>query len=171
MVGLSGNSGERLSLSTMMPVTRPASIGPRTFERPRKPIGVAPVSSALTASPPPRNGTRTISAPASRLMRSKNTPNGTAPVECFPPNRYGLYNMTGNVWEWCGDWFSPAFHLRGPRDNPAGPPHGTLKVMRGGSYLCHESYCFRYRVAARSANSPDSSTGNLGFRCVRDQAG
>ena len=93
---------------------------------------------------------------------------GTAPVDAFPPNGYGCYNMTGNVWQWCGDWFSASWHLRGPRDNPTGPPRGDQKVMRGGSYLCHESYCFRYRVAARSSNSPDSGTGNLGFRCVRD---
>ena len=92
----------------------------------------------------------------------------TAPVDAYPPNGYGLYNMTGNAWEWCADWFSPTFHVKGPRDNPAGPPTGDSKVMRGGSYLCHKSYCFRYRVAARSANTPDSSTGNLGFRCVRD---
>jgi sulfatase modifying factor 1 len=93
---------------------------------------------------------------------------GTAPVGAFPPNGYGLYNMTGNVWEWCADWFSVDFHVGGPRDNPSGPASGEQKVMRGGSYLCHRSYCFRYRVAARSANTPDSSTGNLGFRCARE---
>ena len=93
---------------------------------------------------------------------------GTAPVSAFPPNGYGLHNMTGNIWEWCSDWFHPTFHVSGPRRNPKGPRSGTHRVMRGGSYLCHASYCHRYRVAARSANTPDSSTGNLGFRCVRD---
>ena len=93
---------------------------------------------------------------------------GTAPVDAFPPNAFGLYNMTGNVWEWCSDWFSRTFHVRAARDNPSGPPTGDQKVMRGGSYLCHRSYCYRYRVAARSANTPDSTAGNLGFRCVRD---
>jgi sulfatase modifying factor 1 len=92
----------------------------------------------------------------------------TAPVKSFPPNGFGLYNVAGNVWEWCGDWFSPVFHINGPRENPLGPLSGTAKVMRGGSYLCHRSYCNRYRVAARSANTTDSSTGNIGFRCAAD---
>ena len=93
---------------------------------------------------------------------------GTAPVGSFPPNGYGLYGVAGNAWEWCRDWFSADFHVEGPRENPEGPPEGKAKVMRGGSYLCHRSYCNRYRVAARSQNTPDSSTGNLGFRCARD---
>ncbi len=93
---------------------------------------------------------------------------GTAPVDAFPPNGYGLHNMTGNVWEWCADWYDPGYYRTTPEDDPKGPEHGTSRVMRGGSYLCHASYCRRYRVGARSANEPESSTGNLGFRCVRD---
>lgn len=91
---------------------------------------------------------------------------GTCPVEAFPQNGYGLYSMTGNTWEWCADWFSPDFHKSASRDNPAGPLGGTARVTRGGSFLCHKSYCNRYRVAARSSNTPDSSTSNTGFRCA-----
>lgn len=92
----------------------------------------------------------------------------TAPVDSYPPNGFGLYATTGNVWEWCADWFSPTWHLSASRHNPVGPPAGAARAMRGGSYLCHASYCNRYRVAARSSNTPDSSTTNIGFRCVRD---
>ncbi|HEY3022667.1 MAG TPA: formylglycine-generating enzyme family protein [Actinomycetota bacterium] len=93
---------------------------------------------------------------------------GTAPVDAFPPNAFGLHNVAGNVWEWCADWFSATTHRDGVRQDPTGPAMGVARVIRGGSYLCHESYCNRYRVAARSSNTPDSSTGNLGFRCARD---
>jgi formylglycine-generating enzyme required for sulfatase activity len=92
---------------------------------------------------------------------------GTCPATHFPPNGYGLYNVAGNVWEWCADWWSPEYHVEGPRRDPSGPSKGSARVMRGGSYLCHKSYCNRYRVAARTSNTPDSSTGNLGFRTVR----
>jgi formylglycine-generating enzyme len=93
---------------------------------------------------------------------------GTAPVRWFEPNGHGLHNVAGNVWEWCADWFSPDWHRSSPRVDPAGPPGGTLRVQRGGSYLCHASYCNRYRVAARMAQTPDSSSGNVGFRCALD---
>jgi formylglycine-generating enzyme required for sulfatase activity len=91
---------------------------------------------------------------------------GTCPVGEFEPNGYGLYNATGNVWEWCADWFSRS-HACEERTNPRGPESGTHKATRGGSYLCHASYCLRYRVAARNPLTPDSSTGNVGLRCAR----
>ena len=94
--------------------------------------------------------------------------NAPAPVDAFPPNAFGLYTITGNVWEWCADWFHPAYHNWATRINPVGPRQGSSKVIKGGSYLCHKSYCNRYRVAARSSNTPDSTTTNMGFRCVRD---
>jgi formylglycine-generating enzyme required for sulfatase activity len=93
---------------------------------------------------------------------------GTAPVDTYEPNAFGLHNVAGNVWEWCSDWFHPTFHVDAPRHDPTGPPTGMAKVIRGGSYLCHSSYCNRYRVAARSSNTPDSSTGNMGFRVAQD---
>jgi len=78
---------------------------------------------------------------------------GTCQVDAFEPNGYGLHNMTGNVWEWCADRF--------------GQDHQAGRAARGGSYLCHASYCRRYRTSARMAMTPDSSTGNTGFRCAR----
>lgn len=91
---------------------------------------------------------------------------GTCPVDAFPPNGFGLYSITGNAWEWCADWFSTDFHKTADGLNPQGPPTGTNRVVKGGSFLCHKSYCNRYRVAARSSNTPDSSTSNTGFRCA-----
>ena len=92
---------------------------------------------------------------------------GTCSVDAFPPNGYDLYSVTGNVWEWCADWFQSSFSSGTMLNDPTGPSDGQSKVMKGGSFLCHASYCNRYRVAARTTNTPDSSASNIGFRCVR----
>ncbi|MGA2137055.1 MAG: formylglycine-generating enzyme family protein [Bryobacteraceae bacterium] len=91
-----------------------------------------------------------------------------APVNAFGPNGFGVYNAVGNVWEWCAEYFDPAWHVEATRLDPIGPPTGETRVMKGGSYLCHESYCWRYRNSARTGNPADSSTGHIGFRVVRD---
>jgi formylglycine-generating enzyme len=93
---------------------------------------------------------------------------GTCPVGSFPANAFGLHEMTGNVWEWCADWFDPGYYRVSPTGDPTGPATGTARVVRGGSYLCHDSYCWRYRTDSRSGNTPDSSTGNTGFRVAAD---
>ena len=91
---------------------------------------------------------------------------GTCPVDAFPPNGYDVYSAAGNAWDWCADWFGTK-HSAARTRNLIGPESGWARVMKGGSFLCHKSYCNRYRVAARSANTPDSSSSNVSFRCAR----
>ena len=93
---------------------------------------------------------------------------GVATVASFPPNGYGLYDTTGNVWEWISDWYGKDYYAHSPADNPQGPPSGTERGLRGGSYLCSENYCTNYRVAGRSHATPDTSLSNIGFRTVKD---
>lgn len=95
---------------------------------------------------------------------------GTAPVHAFAPNDYGLHNAVGNVWEWCADFFAPDYHRTTSTVDPLQDRETARRSLRGGSYLCHESYCNRYRVSARSSNTPESASGNIGFRVVRMSA-
>jgi formylglycine-generating enzyme required for sulfatase activity len=100
---------------------------------------------------------------------------GTAPVGSYPPNGYGLSDMAGNVWEWCADWYSATYYTRSPKNNPRGPEEGVAgrdsplpaRVRRGGSYLCADEYCGRYRPASRDHSPPNDAASHTGFRCVK----
>ncbi len=102
----------------------------------------------------------------------------TSPVGSFPANGYGLYDVSGNVWEWTQDWFHPAYYQSSPKKNPTGvnkeqsfdprEPGLAKKVTKGGSFLCSENFCTGYRPSARMATDPLASSVHMGFRCLNN---
>lgn len=95
---------------------------------------------------------------------------GTAAVDAFAPNGFGLFNMVGNTWEWCSDAFHIRSLARGTGERNAAARREGTRVLKGGSHLCHRSYCHRYRIAARTGATPDSATPHVGFRLAFDPA-
>lgn len=141
--------------------TRPSrgGVGVRGAWRPRRrevPLGMPPWT--------PVHGART-SGRESSLAPARSKTAGWPPRQCAPSSRTAAVGDSASG-TWCSGWFDPSYYGASPEQSPRGSEHGDSRVLRGGSYICHTSYCNRYRNSARSQNTPDSSMGNAGFRTV-----
>ncbi|HET6604285.1 MAG TPA: formylglycine-generating enzyme family protein [Xanthomonadaceae bacterium] len=131
-----------------------------------------------TLQPEGRRMANTFQGPFPHANSGEDGYRATAPVASFPANGYGLFDVAGNVWEWTADWYRPdtyAVRAAGVTRNPQGPetpfdpaePGLAKRVLRGGSFLCSEQYCERYRVGTRGRGEVDTGSNHLGFRCAR----